>query len=201
MTNKLAKLIASHPWPFIIGFVLFALALGSQLPRAQVDPEVKNQLPHDFQARIDMDKIEAMFGGTELVMMTLEADDVLAPRTLERVAKISERVGKLPQVDRVLSLFELKDIKNVGAAMVVDPAVKTIPRTRAAREALREDLRENDLVYGSVVSKDFEATAIVALLSIGAKDDGDRRGDQEDHRGGPGPRAGLRRGDAQRAHG
>jgi uncharacterized protein len=170
MTDKLAKLVARRPWPFIIGFVLFALALGSQLPKAQVDPEVKNQLPTDFPARIEMDKIEAMFGGTELVMLTLTADDVLAEKTLERVAKISERVGKLPQVDKVLSLFELKDIKNVGDAMVVDPAVKTIPRTKAAREALRKNLRDNDLVYGSVVSKDFHATAVIGLLSIEAKD-------------------------------
>jgi predicted RND superfamily exporter protein len=170
MIDKLSRFVAAHPWPFVIGFVVVALGMGSRIPTAQVDPEVKNQLPKDFPARVDLDKIEERFGGTEMVMLTLVGDDVLAPDTLRRIRKLSDGLKRMPQVDRVLSLFELKDIKNEGATMVVDPAVKRIPETEAQREALRADLKENDLIYGSVVSEDFKATAIIGLLSITAKD-------------------------------
>jgi predicted RND superfamily exporter protein len=171
MIQKLSRHVSNHPWPYVISFIVFALAFASRLPSARVDPEVKNQLPPDFPARAQLDHIEEMFGGTELMMITLVADDVLEPETLRRIKALSDRMVKLRQVDRVLSLFELKDIRAEGDKMVVQPAVEQIPTSKAAREALRADLRDNDLIYGSVVSRDFRATAIVGLLSISAPDD------------------------------
>jgi predicted RND superfamily exporter protein len=171
MVDKLSRCVARHPWPFVILFVVTALLFASQLPRAQVDPEVKNQIPKTFPARANLDRIEATFGGVDMLMVTLVADDVLAPKTLERIKRISDAMVKLDQVDRVLSLFELKDIKNEGETMIVDPAVKTIPRTAKQREALREDLKKNDLIFGSVVSEDFKATAVIGLLKVEFKDD------------------------------
>jgi hydrophobe/amphiphile efflux-3 (HAE3) family protein len=55
--------------------------------------------------------------------------------------------------------------------MIVDPAVKRIPRTEKQREKLRAELRDNDLVYGSVVSRDFKHTAIVGFMNFKATDE------------------------------
>ena len=170
MINTISRFVSRHPWPFVIGFVVVALAFGSRVPSAQVDPDVKSQLPKSFPSLVQLDRIEATFGGVDLVMITLVADDVLAPATLKRMRKLSDGLGKIDNVDRVLSLFELKDIKNEGDRMVVNPAVGVIPTTPAGREALRRDLKNNDMLHGVVVSRDFKASAVVGLLSIEAKD-------------------------------
>jgi len=73
-------------------------------------------------------------------------------------------------VDKVLSLFELKNIKGEEGAVIVEPAVKRIPRTEEQKEELRQEIRENDIVYGSVVSKDFTLTAVIALLKTDVSD-------------------------------
>ena len=44
MTDKIANLVATRPWPIIIGFLLISLAFGSRIPATEVDPEMKNQL-------------------------------------------------------------------------------------------------------------------------------------------------------------
>ena len=171
MIDKLSQSITAHPWRYIVLFVVMALAVGSRLPTVEVDPEVKNQLPPTMPARVDLDRIEKLFGGTDMLMVTVVADDVLAPDTLARVQTLSHKIKRMEQVDKVLSLFEMKDIKNVNDSMIVDPAVKKIPRTAADREALRADLKKNEMIYGSVVSRDFSATTVVALLSITAQDE------------------------------
>ena len=69
-----------------------------------------------------------------------------------------------------MSVFELKNVRSANDAMTVDAAVKMIPRTAEDVATIKKELAGNDLVYGSVVSKDFTTTAIIGLLEPGAKD-------------------------------
>ena len=171
MIDKMSQLVARRPWPFVIGFVIVALAFGSRIPSAEVDPDVKSQLPRDFPSLVQMDRIEEVFGGVDMVMITLVADDVLAEKSLRRLKKISEALTRVNDIDRVLSLFELKDIKNVGDRMVVNPAVEKIPEDAAGREALRRHLKDNAMLFGVVVSKNFKAATVIGLQNFKAKDD------------------------------
>ena len=72
-------------WPIVAVFVVGSLAFALPLRHIAIDPEIKNQLPPDMPARRNVRAIEERFGGSELVMIVVEADDVLEPRTLERI--------------------------------------------------------------------------------------------------------------------
>ncbi len=171
MLTKIADVVVKLPWLFIVLFVGVSAYFATWLPKAEIDPEVKNQLPDDFPARIDLDRIEKLFGGTDMVVMVLSADDVLAPETLQRAQAISKQMERVKEFDKIISLFTLKEIKGEDGAMIVDPAVRRIPKSEKRRERLRADLKDNDLVYGSVVSKDFKHTAIVGFMNYKATDD------------------------------
>ena len=170
MFKWISETVVRFPWLYILLFLLVTVFFGSFVPKAEIDPELENDLPLDFPSRVSMNMIEDIFGGNEMIMIVLTADDVLNPDTLRRTKEISKRMERLNHVDRVLSLFELKYIRGQDGEMLVDPAVKRIPRTNEAREELRDSLRDNDLVYGNVVAKDFTATAVIGLLTIEASD-------------------------------
>ncbi len=99
-----------------------------------------------------------------MLMVLIKTDDVLNAETLSRVKKISKQMKKVEGVDKVYSLFELKHIKSQDGTMIVDPAVKRIPKTEEQKEILRKEIMDNDMVYGSVVSKDFTITSVIAVL-------------------------------------
>ena len=61
----------------------------------------------------------------------------------------------------VMSLFDARNIKGEFGSMIVEPAVRRIPKTESRRERLREELRTNDLANGIVVSEDFRYTLII----------------------------------------
>lgn len=167
----LSELVIRWRWPIIVLFLAFTALFAAQLPRLEIDPEIKNQLPEDMPARRNLHAIEEKFGGSELLMVVLTADDVLATSTLERVRRISDGLAKLPTVSRVVSPFTLTDIHgSPDGLMSVEPAVGEIPASDAAREALRKRLEGNDLVFGNVLARDFTAVSVIAFLSTDAKD-------------------------------
>lgn len=168
--KTLADCIVQFRWPVIFGFIVVTVIFAVQIPRAQIDPDFKSMLPENIISRINTEKIDGLFGGTDMLMVLLKTDDVLDYETLMRVTKISKSMNRIKGVDKVLSLFDLKSIKSEEGAMIVDPAVKRIPKNEAQRETLREEIRQNDIVYGSVVSEDFTITAIIAVLKIDIPD-------------------------------
>ncbi len=158
-------------WAIIAVFVVGSLLFLLPLRHVQIDPEIKNQLPPDMPSRRSVQAIEEKFGGSELVMIVVQANDVLAPATLERVRKLSDALALVPSVDRVMSPFTLTEITGSDDGMMsVLPAVASIPRSEADREALRARLKANPLVFGNVLARDFSAAAVIGALSTDAKD-------------------------------
>ena len=168
--GSLSEKIVQLRWVIIIGFIAITAFFARQLPKLEIDPEMKRFLPEDLPSLVSTDKIEELFGGTEMLMILFKTDDVLNPNTLQRVKQIGRKVKRVKGVDKVLSLFDLKNIKGEDGAMIVSPAVKRIPETDATREKLRDEIRENDLVYGSVVSEDFKLTTVIAILKTSSED-------------------------------
>jgi predicted RND superfamily exporter protein len=169
--SKLANGIVRFRWVIIVGTLALAVGFGRQLPRAEIDSNMKSMLPPDIQSRINTDTIDELFGGTDMLMVLVQTEDVLNPDTLNRVKSLSRQLKRVKGVDKVLSLFDLKNITAQDGAMIVEPAVYRIPRNAEQREKLRDEIRGNDIVYGSVVSEDFTLTAVIALLKTDVSDD------------------------------
>lgn len=168
---SLSQWVIRWRWPIIACFVALTAAVGSRIPTAELDPSVKSMLPEQMASRIAFDQIEELFGGTDMIMLVVSADDVLEAPVLRRVRKLSRSIERIKNVDRVMSLFTLKEIRADAGDMIVESAVLRIPETGEQREALRGRLRDNDLVYGNVVAKQFDATVIIALLNGNADDE------------------------------
>ncbi|MCP4133109.1 MAG: RND family transporter [bacterium] len=168
--NKIADFIVKFRWPIVIFFLVVTAGFALQLSRAEVETDIKKQLPDNMPSRLVLDKIEDIFGGTDMAMVIIMGDDILEEKTLKRVKKISRKLKRVKGVDKVLSLFELKEIKGEDGAMIVNPAVDKIPKNAEDRELLRQRLKDNDLVYGMVVGKEFKATAIIGMLTSNAAD-------------------------------
>jgi len=157
--KRLADFVIRYRWPIIAAHLVFAVAFIIPLSHATVDPDVQNMLPPDMKERKDLQRIEELFGGSEIALIIIEADDILAEETLDRAAKIAERVRTIPGVDRVTTL------PNVGHDEFADEEELTPHEKQRRREEARASIRANDLIYGVLVSRDFRYLAIVVKLS------------------------------------
>jgi hydrophobe/amphiphile efflux-3 (HAE3) family protein len=190
----MGNIILKYKWLIILVTLATTLAIGFQARYVETETDIKKFLPEDMNSSVNMKKIEDIFGGTDMIAILLETDDVLTEKTLTRVKEISRQFSRLDGIDKTISLFETKNIYGDYGAMIVDPAVPHIPHTAEKREALRHELRENDLAYELVVSADFRYTAIMGTVQERVRDDSliaaveailrEFPGDEKIHRGG-----------------
>ena len=75
----LSQFIVRFRLPIILGFIATTAFFASRIPQVQVESQVKAMLPTDMPARINLDKIEELFGGTDMVMLAMSSDDILKP--------------------------------------------------------------------------------------------------------------------------
>ena len=163
--------IIKFRWLIIACFILITVLLASQIPKAGMNPDMLTYMPETMDSRLNKERIEELFGGTEMIMVLVKTDDVLNAETLKRVKKMSRQMKRIKGIDKVMSLFELKHIKSEDGAMVVNPAVKQIPGNETDLMNLRDEIRENDMVYGNVISKDFKVTAVIGMVETGTSDE------------------------------
>jgi len=149
-----------------------ALGMGLFLPRMEIDPEIEALVPLDMPSRLNTDSIENMFGGTDNIVVLFEADDILQKETLSRIKSIEKGLKKIPEIESTLSLFSSKSIKGEDGMMLVDPAIRRIPKSEKATERLKSELMTNELVYEVIVSPDFKYTAIITNLQKEANNEG-----------------------------
>jgi len=168
--DRISSLAVKHPVSIIIIFILITLFSLYNLQGIEVDTAIKSQIPEDMPSRTKIEEIENIFGGTEMVMLTVEADDVLDAQLLRKIQYISNELDKLAAVDKVNSPFTVNIIEGRNDELLIEPAVAEIPSDQKQREELRERLQTSDLVMGSVFSRNFRAVNIAVILAEGFSD-------------------------------
>ncbi len=157
-------------WLVIIP-VIITLLMALPLRNARINPDLMDYLPEDIETKINLDKVEDIFGEYDPVVILFETDDVLDPSTLERIGELSRHFGRLREFDDVISLFETKYIRGERGMMLVDPVVKTIPTTKDDIEDLRNEIIDNELAYKLLVSENFRYTMMLLNTAEDVPDD------------------------------
>ena len=152
-----------------VGVVVFFAAW---LPRLEIDPDINSMIPPDIEARVNTDTIDAMFGGTGMVIILFRDSDILQKEDLLRMRDIVREIRKIRGITHLMSLFDAKDIRGEMGAMIVDPALPFIPETAQERDSLRRLLLANDMVKDVVVTSDFTMAAVYATVSDGVDQNG-----------------------------
>jgi hydrophobe/amphiphile efflux-3 (HAE3) family protein len=164
-------LIIKHRWLVFILSLIVSGFFGFQIFRSEINPDLESYIYEGMPSRINTNLIEDIFGGDEMVMILFETDDILNMETLSRVKKVNKQLKDIQGIDETLSLFDAKNIKGEEGAMVVDQALRRLPKTEDGWTVLREELKDNELVHKVLVSEDFTMTSIIATLENQAQDE------------------------------
>jgi hydrophobe/amphiphile efflux-3 (HAE3) family protein len=168
--KKIAEFAIKFRWLIIVVFLGATVFMGMQLKKAKFNTDMMTYLPEDMEARIHQKEIQNIFGGTDMVMVVFETDDVINISTLERAKIFSQEMKKIKGIEKVMSVFDTKQVHSEDDAMLVDPSVSMIPHNAKEVAKVKQEIRDNDLVYGSMVSKDFTTMAVIGLLTPDASD-------------------------------
>ncbi len=168
--EKIAEFAIRFRWLIIVVFLGATVFMGKQMKNAKFNTDMMTYLPDDMEARVHQKEIDNIFGGTQMVMVVFEAEDVINASTLKSAKHFSQKMKKIKGIEKVMSVFDTKQVHSENDAMLVDPAVSMIPRTAGEIAKVKQEIKDNDLVYGSIVSNDFTTMAVIGLLTPDASD-------------------------------
>ncbi len=146
---------------YILIPVVITVLMVFPLMKARINPDLNEYLPKHTPAKMNIEKVEALFGKKDPAIMIMKADDVLEKATLVRIRNITDTLLRMAEIKEVISLFETRHIRGEGGMMLVDPAIGFIPETDEEKEALRADLKENPLAWELLISEDSRYTLFI----------------------------------------
>jgi len=141
----------------IILFIVFLIPMKD----AKINPDLMRYTPQGTESKLNIEKMDSIFGKYDPVIVVFSADDVVNKDVLEKLERIHDSISNCDVFADVISVFDSKNIRSEDGFMLVDPAVRFIPETKEEIEEIREDIKSNDLAYKLLVSEDFKYTVMM----------------------------------------
>lgn len=163
--SKLFKLLLNYPRTIIACSIFTTLLFLWQIPDLQLDPSVKAMIAKDNPVIVNMDMIDSLFTGSEIVIVGIKSDSLLSKHTLTKFEALHDSLENIEQFIQVFSLYNARDIISTEDGFVVENFLEEYPTTAEEIKELKVKLRENDLVYGNMVTEDFRGMAFICQLS------------------------------------
>lgn len=170
LISQIAYFIVQYPkWNVFIS-VLLMITLMTALPTLYKDTRANAFLAEDNPALLYRDKVKEQFGLSDPIVIAVVNESetgVFNPSSLNLVNWLSEKISSLENIneDRVTSLATEKNITGSVDGMDVTPFFDEYPESQAIAEKIWQQVSDFPLYMGSLVSKNRQATLIVAELN------------------------------------
>jgi len=156
--ERFGRWLAAHPLVVVLANVVVTLVLGLWAVQVRIENSLESMLPAGDPKVEYYNATRAIFGSDDVGVIGVRAADVFAPATIEKIARVTDAVAKVPGVEKVLSIANAKD----PAADVLHPPplLRDIPPSPGEVAALKQKLIATPLYGKNLVADDFRGAAI-----------------------------------------
>jgi hydrophobe/amphiphile efflux-3 (HAE3) family protein len=166
MMEKMAQNIIRFRW-IIIGFVLgLTLFFGYQIKNITINSDILSTLPDDDPTGHLYKSIGAQYGGNDIGMIVLEADDVFQTNVLQHIRQITDSVKITAGVSTVTSITDILDIRSSEWGIEIGKLVDEydLPDTPSELDSLKDYVFSKEMYKGNIVSEDGSSAVILFTL-------------------------------------
>ncbi|MFA5939450.1 MAG: MMPL family transporter [Sinimarinibacterium sp.] len=170
--QRLIAWLATHPLGIVVaGLVLSAAAaltlvdLRDGSLRLRIDPALERLLPAQDDDRTLFDRVRAQFGETDPVLLAVGFDNVYTADNIERIGRLSRRLGELEGVRQVVSFA------NVQNPVADEFGINLSTFAAQAREhpesiaGFARQVADNPIYRDALVSQDGRVAAFALTLA------------------------------------
>jgi predicted RND superfamily exporter protein len=164
--NRIARLVLRMRIPVLVLTLLLTLLSFYFLKDLSINSDILSYLPPDDPTTILNTYISNTYGGSQMAVVALEAEDVFTPAVIGSIAALSEKLSLLEGVLSVTSLTRVLDIRKhddwLEIGRLIDP--ESPPRDPLQLAELRRYVLSRQMFRGRIVSPDGRTAIIVCRL-------------------------------------
>jgi len=167
MENLLKKSL-NLPWLSIVGTILLSVMFFYYMSQnSEMETDLDKYMPQDHPAFVYSDQAEEWFGINDGIIVAIENKNGIYNTatidTLKRLTKALQKMDEIVKAD-VTSLYTADNIVGDEEGMDVKAFFKRVPKTEEKLKELQQNVRNNEMVYGRLVSTDETVTVIIAEI-------------------------------------
>ncbi len=169
--RSILRLSVAHPWLVVLAtMALWALGFSQIFDlrtgelNLRIDPSPNRFLPEGDEAKEFYDYVRLAFGSDETLLVVLGADDIFTQPNLERLARMTDRIGRVDGVHHVVSLSNALTIRSADGTLDIAPFLSEIPEDTERLAQLREEALGNPIFSGNLVSKDGTSASLLVYF-------------------------------------
>ncbi len=157
--------------PWLVAVALFIFFCAWQAATLPVVTSTDAIIPRDNLWHF-YEKFRAQFGADDGIAVVIHAkENIFTPSTLAYIQELTSAFEEINEVESVLSLTNVEDVKGGEEIFSVEPLVgEEIPKDPKLLAQIRERARKNPLIYENLVSKDFLTTMILLRTAYQGED-------------------------------
>jgi uncharacterized protein len=168
--RRLATFIYDRAWWIIAAAVLVTVGFGSRLPYLQIKDTVEHFFLDGDPAVEFFHRFLETFESDEFFLVAFSTENAYDNESLAIIQRLTEELEKLDNIEQVISLSNVQDIRAAGDDIEVAPLIGALPLTPAAQKIVVERAAQNPLIVGSVVAPDAKAAAVFCRIARLADD-------------------------------
>jgi len=163
------SIVYEKPYLTIALLVLVTAVMAGGIPRLEKRNSFDGEIPANDPINIDIEKVEARFDESSLVLIGLETNSVYNKSTLEKVVRLSEDIAELPFAieDEIYSLATVQNLSDREWGLESGGFLDRIPFTNDEWSQLKRDVASNENVIGKLVSENGRLAVVAVALEEG----------------------------------
>jgi len=167
MENFLKKSL-NLPWISIVGTILLSVVFFYYMGQnSKMETNLDKYMPQDHPAFVYSDQAEEWFGINDGIIVAIENKNGIYNTatidTLKQLTKVLQKMDEIEKAD-VTSLYTADNIVGDEEGMDVKSFFKRVPKTDKKLKELQQNVRNNEMVYGRLVSTDETVTVVIAEI-------------------------------------
>ncbi len=154
----------------IILIVIVAVSIPfvtKMVENSRMETDLDEYMPYDHPAFIFSDKAEEIFDIKDGILIAVEnKGGIYNSRTLKKIKDLTKALEQMKEINKedVTSLYSAENIIGTEEGLDVKDFFKTVPKSEDALQKLRNDVRDNDMVYKRIVSENEEIALVIAEI-------------------------------------
>ena len=163
---NLSKRILAKKWLIISLVLMGTLFFGNEIRSLKIDADILRSLPDDDPDARLLKKIGKNFGGNNMGVIILETDNIYQTSVLEHIQLLTDTLANIDGITTVSSLTNIINIKGGDYGIEIGKLVDEyeIPESPKDFQILRNNILNNEMYKGSIISEDETSTLIIFNL-------------------------------------
>lgn len=160
--SRFGSFIHDNPLKVLLVLVLLLAIPISHVPQIKMDTSTEGFMHPDDPVLLTYNNFREQFGRDERVVLAIQSDKIFSIEFLTKLRALHKEVeNKVPYVDEVTSLYNVRNTRGEGDKLITDDLLESFPKTQAEADAIKKQALASHFYKDLFINQKGDMTTLI----------------------------------------